>query len=98
MKNREEYWASERDSRQSARESALTRRKRELLEEVGLRFSTTTHDEVSETQDSIRENFSRRTHVSGEAITHTPVLSERWDGRTLYVKARVELDVSRARQ
>jgi hypothetical protein len=84
------YQASEDDSKNSAREKALTQLRIKLLSEVGvytesyLKLGTITKDG----REYIREEIKNIT----AGITETKILDEKWDGTTYYVKASMKLD------
>lgn len=79
------YQASDLDSKISSRTIALEQVKRLLLEEVGAYLSTET---------DVRNFQLTRDRITAlsAGVVQAEILSEKWDGRTYYMKARVSLD------
>lgn len=86
------YNASDDDSKNSAREKALSQLKALLSEEVG------THIQSSLDMKNTIKNGIKTEYVKSEinslsaAIIKLKILSEKWDGKTYYVKADVKLN------
>lgn len=79
------YQASDFDSKMSSRTIALEQVKRLLLEEVGTYLSSETDVKNFQlTRDKI-------TTLSA-GVVQTEILTEKWDGRTYYMKARISID------
>jgi len=79
------YQASDFDSKMSSRTIALEQVKRLLLEEVGTYLTSETDvKDFQLTKDKI-------TTLSAGVI-QTEILTEKWDGKTYYLKARVSID------
>ena len=78
------YQASDFDSKMSSRTLALEQVKRLLLEEVGTYLiSETEVKDFQLTKDKI-------TTLTG-GIVQTEILTEKWDGKTYYLKARMTI-------
>lgn len=79
------YQASDFDSKMSSRTIALEQVKRLLLEEVGTYLSSETDVKNFQlTKDKI-------TTLSA-GVVQTEILTEKWDGKTYYMKAKITLD------
>ena len=78
------YQASDFDSKISSRTIALEQVKRLLLEEVGTYLiSETAVKDFQVTKDNV-------TALTG-GIVQTEILSEKWDGKTYYLKAKMTI-------
>lgn len=79
------YQASEIDSKVSCRTVALELVKRLLLEELGVYLE-------SQTEVKNFQLTKERIIVLSAGITRTEIIDERFDGRTYWLKARIEAD------
>lgn len=85
------YQASELDSKSSCRMIALVQIKRLLLEELGTYLESTTEVKNFElTKDQI-ETISA-------GVVKTEILSEKWNGVTYYIKAKITVDPEQVNQ
>lgn len=86
------YNASDDDSKNSAREKALSQLKALLSEEVG------THIQSSLNMQDTIKNGVKTEYIKSEinslsaSITKLKILNEKWNGKTYYVKADVKLN------
>ena len=79
------YQASEADSKISSREIALEQIKRLLLEKLGTYLESETEiKNFRLTKDQIV--------ILTAGIVRTEIIKERWDGKTYYIKAKIETD------
>jgi tetratricopeptide (TPR) repeat protein len=79
------YQASDLDSKISSRTIALEQVKRLLLEEVGTFLS-------SETDVKNFQLTRDRITALSAGVVQTEILTEKWDGRTYYMKAKISID------
>ncbi len=79
------YQASDFDSKMSSRTIALEQVKRLLLEEVGTYLS-------SETDVKNFQLTRDRITTLSAGVVQTEILTEKWDGKTYYMKAKISLD------
>ncbi len=85
------YNASEDDSRNSARQKALTQVKILLLEEVGVYVESYLDIETDATDDD-KQYVRERINTITAGDIKTTILDEQYDGETYYVKASVIVD------
>lgn len=86
------YFASENDSKNSARDAALVEVKKLLMEEMGVYVQNVVEQYIHETDDNFYESYSDKTEIVQAFITKTEILEEKWDGKTFYLKAKITVD------
>ncbi len=90
------YQASERDSKELAREYSLEKVKFFLLEEICsyVKSDFTTRRRVSGTDGKykIEEYDDHKITSIVAGVTQTEILKEKWNGREFYIKARITID------
>ena len=90
------YQASERDSKELAREYSLEKVKFFLLEEICsfIKSDFTTGRRVSGTDGNykIEEYDDHKITSIVAGVTQTEILKEKWNGREFYIKARITID------
>ena len=90
------YQASERDSKELAREYSLEKVKFFLLEEICsfIRSDFTTGRRVSGMDENykIEEYDDHKITSIVAGVTQTEILKEKWNGREFYIKARITID------
>ncbi|PKN01885.1 MAG: hypothetical protein CVU77_02825 [Elusimicrobia bacterium HGW-Elusimicrobia-1] len=91
---REHYYrAGKQDTQLTARAIALHQVKSRLIEEVGTYIESAFESTERESKAG-SEQFTKHQIVSITAgITETKILEEKWDGKTYYIKAEIEVDV-----
>jgi hypothetical protein len=86
------YNASEKDSKISARESALEQVKKSLMEELGVYINSNISRTIIEDNQKLEDITEVKTQIISECITKTRILNENWDGNTYHVKAEISID------
>jgi len=91
------YFASDHDSKLSAREAALQQLQAQVLQRHGVSVNVAFENQETLTGDAFTQTqkLTQRTQAAG--ITKTQIIDEKWDGQTFYIKAKVIVDSSKSK-
>jgi len=86
------YQASEADSKNTARENALTQVQSLALKQIGTYIESSFYDTQKESKTG-KEQISEQDIVTITAgITRTKILDQKWDGEQFYIKVEMDVD------
>ena len=96
------YDASERDNKQEAREIALNQATKMVIEEIATYIQSELNVTTSEIEIDGRIDYKESVHHEIYSVTagliSRKILSERWDGKTFYIRILVRIDPDEVRR
>jgi len=86
------YNASENDSKSDAREYALLKIKKQLVEELGTYIITSTNLSIKEKNKISDIMISTQSRTVSECITQTQIIEESWNGESFYIQVKIHVN------
>jgi len=90
------YRANDDDSKNSSKKKAIEQIKIELNDEVGTYIESYLEINYEAQPDVSRKDVKQEINSISAGITRVKILEEKWDGKTYYIKAKVDLNPKQA--
>ncbi len=86
------YNAGDSDSKLTARKAAMRQIQFQVIEEVGVSIRSQYAKQEDLQDETYKKAIQTKYESFAQAITKTKILKEKWDGKSFYLKAEVEVD------